>query len=199
MNAGTRQHAEALELAILDELARDRRLSQRALAIRVGMSAGFVNRSLKAMIDRGHVRISDQRVRPYAYRLTPAGHEYRRSLRYEHYRSVLGSFHDAERRVRARLSDLMATGARRVVFYGAGDVMELATTIARSLGLVVEAALDDDCGKHGMLRDGVLVHPPAAVGGLDADAIVITTFRHAPLIEGRLNPTNHGAFKVWHL
>lgn len=199
MSPPIRRVAGAQELAVLDELVRDRRLSQRALAERVGMSVGFVNRCLRAMIERGHVRVSDRRVRPYAYRLTPAGHEYRRGLRYEHYRSVLGSFHDAERRVRARLSELMATGARRVVFYGAGEVMELATTVARSLGLEVEAALDDDYEKQGIVLDGVLVHAPAAMGGLEADAVVITTFRHAPMIEGRLTPAVGAACPVWHL
>jgi DNA-binding MarR family transcriptional regulator len=199
MSPAARRQAEAQELAVLDELARDRRLSQRALAERVGMSVGFVNHCLAALIERGHVRVADRRVRPLAYRLTPAGHERRRGLRYEHYRSVLGSFHDAERRVRARLAELMATGARRVVFYGAGEVMELATTAARSLGLVVEAALDDDVQKHGTLRDGVIVHPPSAIGSLDTDAVVITTFRHAPVIEGRLNPASSSTCPVWHL
>jgi hypothetical protein len=60
--------------------------------------------------------------------------------------------------------ELMQRGVRRVVFYGAGEVMELAALAAGSLGLSVAAVVDDDTGKQGTVRYGLSVLDPAASG-----------------------------------
>lgn len=199
MNSPLRSEPGQPQLAILDAIARDRRVSQRALAERVGISVGLVNSCLQKLIADGHVRVADRRVRPYAYRLTPAGHERRRHLRFEHYQSVLGSYQAVERRIHERLAELRGKGVRRVLFYGAGEVMELAAEAAAELGLEVDAALDDDESKHGTERYGLPVRPPTALHRLNPDAVVITTFRHALPIEQRLQADGGQGRFVWHL
>lgn len=77
-------------------------------------------------------------------------------------------------------------GARRVAFYGAGDVMEVAYPIALATGLDVVAIVDDAPAKHGHRRWGLEVGPPAAALDASPDALVITTFVHADEILDRM-------------
>ena len=65
------------QFQILRELEREPRVSQRRLAEDLGISLGKVNYCLKALIDRGFVKVNNFRTsnnkRAYLYVLTPKG------------------------------------------------------------------------------------------------------------------------------
>lgn len=68
---------EDLRYRVLRELEKDPRVSQRALAARLNNSLGAINYCLRALADRGYIKIdnfraSDHKLR-YAYVLTPQG------------------------------------------------------------------------------------------------------------------------------
>ncbi len=65
------------QLLILDELDGRGNVSQRMVAQRLGVATGLVNRLIRELLDEGHLEFVDRNVRPYAYRLTPSGREYR--------------------------------------------------------------------------------------------------------------------------
>jgi EPS-associated MarR family transcriptional regulator len=68
---------EEQHFRILRELERDPQVSQRRLAEELGVSVGKVNYCLKALIDRGLVKVnnfrSSQNKRAYLYAITPKG------------------------------------------------------------------------------------------------------------------------------
>lgn len=194
-----RRITEHRELAILDALEQTPRVSQRVLADRVGMSVGFLNRCLRQLLANGHVRVADRGVRPFAYRVTAAGRQHHDRLMYEHYRSILASVVDLERRVRERLCELQRKGAQRVAFYGAGEVMAKAQKCAELIGLEVVVVVDDDPQKHGELADGLRIHDPSAIAVLRPDAVVITTLSHAHQIRQRFRGSGRGTPVLWHL
>src|SRR5207245_3223644 len=101
------------------------------------------------MIEAGYVRVFNRRVRPYAYKVTDDGARYQRRLSLEHYASVLGSLQRLEKRIQSTLGDLRTRGVQRVVFYGAGEVMEAPHRLACQVGLPVAGVVDDDPSKHG--------------------------------------------------
>lgn len=184
------------ELLILDELDRNTHISQRDLADRVGLSVGLLHRRLREMIDHGYVRVVRRDVRPFAYRLTVVGKRRRRRLRYDHYRSVLGSFFDIESRISGKLQELKKKGATRVVFYGAGEVMGVTHLLAMALGLEVIGVVDDDPSKHGTSENGLTVQGPGVISTLEPDAVLITTFRHAQTIQRRIDPALRSSLLV---
>jgi DNA-binding Lrp family transcriptional regulator len=188
---------ERRQLGILEALEAGDRLSQRELAHRLGMSVGFLNRCMNDLIARGYVSVMDRNVRPFAYKVTTVGEQYRQRLTSDHYRAVVAGFMELERRVEARLHELKVTGAQCVVFYGAGEIMEVAHKCAATVGLQVVGAIDDDTAKHGAARNGLKIHAPSAIDELQPDAVLITTFRHAKAIAGRVR-TRPG-LSVWHL
>jgi DNA-binding MarR family transcriptional regulator len=191
--------AEVTRLRVMEEVERAGNISQRALAVRLGMAVGAVNRHLRFLIRQGYLQVVDAAVRPFAYRLTAAGVAYRQRMRHVEYERVAGSYREMEERIGRRLRELKAKGVERVVFYGAGVVMEVTRPIAESLGLEVLGVVDDDPAKQGSERDGLRVLGPKSLENLDAQALVITTFRHAGEIRRRLKPVLGSQVLVWEL
>lgn len=182
-------------LQVLEALDGAGHVSQRAVADTVGMAASRVNRIINALVQSGHVAVSDATVRPYAYRLTSGGRAYLQELSYDHCALVVGRFRQVEARIRTRLAELRAAGAETVVFYGAGEVMEVAYPLAQRQGLRVVGVVDDDPSKH-TGNGRIKVSPPSSIGDLAPDAVVITTFRHADEIRSRVRPFAPPALRV---
>lgn len=174
-------------LQVLEALDGAGHVSQRRVAELLGMPPSRVNRIIRTLVQTGRVRVADEAVRPYAYRLTPAGRRYLNELSYDHYATVVGRFRQVQGRIRARLAEIRSKGIERVAFYGAGEVMEVAYPLAREIGLDVVGVVDDDPTKHGR-RDGFAVGPSAAISGWRIDAVVITTLRHTDEIRRRVGP-----------
>jgi len=163
------------------------------------MAVSAVNRSLQDMIRAGYVEIANPNVRPFAYKLTRTGERYRRELSHDHYRWLLGRLRLMERRITAALCELKRRGARRVVFYGAGEVMEATHGLAKAVGLEVVGVVDDDVAKQGLTKGGLVVRSPASINSLGPDAVVITTFRHAREIESKVDRGLPSSIMMWEL
>jgi DNA-binding MarR family transcriptional regulator len=193
-----RPSAELRQLLIV-ELQQGSNISQRALARRLGIAVGTVNRILNDMVRAGYVRVPDRGVRPFAYRVTDDGERYKRRLSLEHYSWVLGSLRRLEQRIRSALSELKDRGVKRVVFYGAGEVMEATYRVASGVGLDVIGLVDDDATKQGLRKAGLLVEPPRAINELRPDAVLITTLRHAEEIQLKVDASLRSSVEVWEL
>ena len=176
------------DLLLLKELAEAGHVSQRSLAERLGMGLGVVNRRIRAFLDAGFIRVVEPSVRPFAYQLTPVGEGHRTRLRHRRYEGVVGELREMQRHIEGRLATLKEMGMLRLVFYGSGEVMELTLPLAEAQGLEVVGLVDDDPAKHRILRRGLEVGHPDAVGSLEPDAVLITTFRHADEIKEKMDP-----------
>ncbi len=188
-----------LRQQLIVELQRGSNVSQRALARRLGVAVGTVNRLLSDMVEAGYVQVFNRDVRPYAYRVTDDGQRYQRRLGLEHYSWVLGSLRRLEQRIRAKLLELRSRGVERVVFYGAGDVMEATNRVASGVGLQVVGVVDDDPTKHGLRKGSLVVSAPSAINELEPDAVLITTLRHAEEIQLKMDESLRSSVEVWEL
>ena len=184
------------DLLLLKELAEAGHVSQRRLAERLGMGLGVVNRRIRASLDAGFIQIVDPSVRPYAYRLTRRGEDFRTSLRHRRFEGVVGELRELQQHIEERLTKLKKKGIRRLVFYGSGEVMELTLPLAEAQGFEMVGVVDDDPAKHGISRWGLAVGPPDAVLFLEPDAVLITTFRHADEIREKIPPAVRSAMPV---
>jgi hypothetical protein len=151
------------------------------------VAASLVNRVIRELLDGGYLEVVDTAVRPFAYRLTGTGRSYLRRLSHEHYRSVLDDFRAMQSRISRRLREIRGKNVHRLVFYGAGDVMEVTLPLAEGLGFDVVGVVDDDPDKHGRHRGGYPVAAPDCLGEQAPDGVLITTYRHAEEIRGRLD------------
>jgi DNA-binding MarR family transcriptional regulator len=171
-------------------------VSQRSLADAVGLAASQVNRIIRALVAQGRLQVANDSVRPYAYRVTPDGLRYLRALTYERYEMAVDDFRRVQESIRRCFAKLRSEGVRRVVFYGAGDIMDVALPLAQDVGLRVEGVIDDDPCKHGGMRGVLTVWSPEKLTEVAPDAVVITSFRHADRIRQRLDGGASTGFRV---
>jgi predicted ArsR family transcriptional regulator len=85
-------------LLLLEELDCQTNVSQRRLAEHLGLPASLVNRLIAELTDSGYVDVVDTGVRPFAYRVSPAGREYRRQLSHARFKSVVGTYREVQDR-----------------------------------------------------------------------------------------------------
>ncbi len=174
-------------------------MSQRVLARKLGVAVGTVNRILTELADAGYVEVFDRGVRPFAYRLTGVGARYQRQLSLQQYSTALHSLRRHEDRIRAVLRDVKDRGLTRVVFYGAGDIMDATCRVALEVGLDVVGAVDDDPARQQVQRTGLVIGSPQSINHLKPDAVLITTFRHAEEIQLKIEPGLREAVQVLEL
>jgi len=105
---------EELRLQILRQLTESPDLSQRELALRLGLSLGKTNYCLRALIDKGWVKVNNfrnsQNKLAYAYVLTPSGLRAKTSVTTDFLRRKQLEFVQLEREI-AELRREVAGGA----------------------------------------------------------------------------------------
>ena len=100
-----------IHLKVLRQVEANPEITQRELAKQLGVSLGKVNYCLKALIDRGWIKVnnfrSSQRKSAYAYLLTPSGVEQKAKitlrflkLRMKEYEQIREEIAELEREVR---------------------------------------------------------------------------------------------------
>ncbi len=117
---------ELITLKIIDEIAEDSDLTQRALSERLGIALGLVNTYIKHLVKKGYVRIKQFPKARYKYLITNKGLAEKSRLVYKHL-SYYNNFFKTVRNDTLRLfKDLEAKGCRSIAFCGLDEVAEIA-------------------------------------------------------------------------
>ncbi len=161
-----------LSLELLGAIAENQSATQRDLSSRLGIALGLTNALLKRLTRKGYVKISRVSPRRVRYLLTPTGIVEKSRLTYSHIQFSVGYY----RIVRSRVQDLFdrfsRSGARRIVFCGAGEVAEIASICLHGTPLELVAVVDGDSSGGSFL--GRSVRGVQDLGTLSFDAVVLT-------------------------
>jgi DNA-binding MarR family transcriptional regulator len=178
-------------LQVLEALDGAGHVSQRSVAETVGLTLSRVNRIIKALLANGQIRVVDHSVRPFAYALTPEGREYVQRLSHHQYAAVFGRFREAQHRIRTRLQAVREDGVERVVLYGAGEVMDVVSALAKESGLRVVKVVDESeyDQKHRADMDTAL---PERIEAVQPDAVLVTMLGFSPRIRAQLEEWARG-------
>jgi DNA-binding MarR family transcriptional regulator len=117
---------------VLGAIASGQRVTQRGLSSELGVALGLTNLLVRRLVGKGYVKVSTMGTRHVRYLMTPAGwealaHATRLSLE-----NTLHLYTETREHIRSSLSAISercnsnGSGQKRVVFYGAGDVAEIA-------------------------------------------------------------------------
>lgn len=162
-------------LLLLDEISRNKDLTQRDLSDRLGVALGLVNSYIKTLISKGYVTVSGIPRKRCTYYLTPSGFSEKARLTYQHLQNLTNLY----RAARADFSDLFrgleAAHSRRVVFCGADEITEIAYLSLRETGLELVAIADERRSGEAFL--GHRVAPIGDLVVMDFDLAVITSFQ----------------------
>ena len=181
------EHLRSLQL--LEEISKDSTVSQRKLAQRLGVALGVTNACLKKMIHKGLVKVKGINHKRIAYYLTPKGFSEKAKLTYHFLQHTIRYYSNLKYNISAKLSFLSKTGHRRIICYGAGEVMEVAFIILNEidLELLILGIVDDDKDKHGKKMFGFVVQHPRVISELRPDAVLVTSIRYKDKIMRNLN------------
>lgn len=169
-------------LQLLEEVSKDSAISQRKLSNRLGVALGVTNACLKKMIRKGHIKVKGVNHKRIAYYLTPDGFTEKARLTYHFLHYTVNYYINLKRNIASKLSLISKSGIRRLLFYGAGEVMEVALICLSETDLELVGIIDDSKDKQGKKIFGFTIQSPEVIKSLTPDAIFITSIKYKDAI-----------------
>ncbi len=158
-------------LEVLDVVERNPSVTQRSVAVELGIALGLANAYLRRCARKGWIKVREIPPRRYAYYLTPQGFSEKSRLTAQYLSHSFSFF----RKARAQYSDLFALasarGHHRLVLIGTGDLADVASLVAHEQGVQI-------VGIHDVQNSRSV---SAAMMG-SADALVVTSMSNPQAI-----------------
>jgi DNA-binding MarR family transcriptional regulator len=167
-------------LKILEKVDADTVPSQRDLAQDLNISLGLVNSFIRRLAKKGYFKISHLPKNRMRYILTPMGMAEKSRLTYEYIQHSYNFYKNARQRLRDLYAVLERQSAKRIVFYGADDLAEIAYLSLLETNLRLAAIVDD--GKIGKKFMRFKVARPAILKSISYDIILITSINNTQII-----------------
>jgi DNA-binding MarR family transcriptional regulator len=179
---------------ILQTIASGGRITQRSLASELGVALGLTNLLIRRLIGKGYVRVSRIGRRDVRYLMTPVGWKALRRTTRLSLQNTIHLYTQTREQIRATLAvvsercEIDPAGDKRVVFYGAGDVAEIAYVSLQRTNLRLVGVVDDR--RTGRFFDLPISSPGRlTVDGLDGtpySLVIVTSIRHGKTIQRRI-------------
>ena len=134
---------------ILQAIASGQPITQRSLSSDLGVALGLTNLLIRRLAGKGYIKVSGMGTRHVRYLMTPEGWEaLGRATRFS-LENTIHLYTQTREQIRASLTALSArchvddSGRKPVVFYGAGDVAEIAYVSLQKTDLTLIGVVDD--------------------------------------------------------
>jgi DNA-binding Lrp family transcriptional regulator len=133
------------DLKLLEAVEQDSRVTQRSLAMKLGIALGLTNIYLKRLVRKGYIKCVNVRSNRITYLITPRGIAEKARLTYEFMDYSLHLYGEVRHHLRGVLQECQAAD-RRVAIYGRGEAAEIAYLSLKEFGLEPVAIFDADGG-----------------------------------------------------
>jgi DNA-binding MarR family transcriptional regulator len=171
-------------LKILEKAEDERLPSQRDLARELNVSLGLVNSFIKRLVKKGYFKITHIPKNRMRYILTPKGAAEKTRLTYLYVQYSYQFYKNARQKLRNLFDELESRGLQRIVFYGAGDLAEIAYISLQETSLELIAIIDDK--KVGQKIIGYNIESPTNLKAERFDKILITAVNSRELLIEKL-------------
>ncbi|WP_319409932.1 winged helix-turn-helix transcriptional regulator [uncultured Desulfosarcina sp.] len=159
-------------LQLLEAIAADKPTSQRELSDVLQISLGLVNSFIRRLVKKGYCKVTTIPKNRVKYILTPAGAMEKTRLTYEYISSSYHYFKAAQNRLENLYAELVNEGANRVVFYGVGELADIA--LISMAGTDIRLIDIVDPAKEGEIYANFVVKAVSRLKKTDFDALLIT-------------------------
>jgi hypothetical protein len=180
---------------ILEAVASGRRITQRSLSGDMGVALGLTNLLIRRLAAKGYISIAGFDKRHVEYLRTPAGWAALGDATRSSIEHTVRLYTQTRELIRASLEAVSracaidGSGQKRIVFYGAGDVAEIAYVSLQSTDLTLVGVVDDR--RRGRFFEVTISGPDdLSADGLGDERyahVVVTSVRHADAIAVRLD------------
>ena len=171
-------------LKILEKVDKDVVPSQRDLARDLNISLGLVNSFIKRLVKKGYFKARHVPKNRMRYFLTPKGASEKTRLTYEYIQHSYKFYKEARQKLRDLYTDLERRDVSSIVFYGAGDLAEIAYLSLQETNIKLVAVVDDE--KKGKRFMRYIVEHPDRLVVLAFDKILITSLNSKEFIYQRI-------------
>jgi DNA-binding MarR family transcriptional regulator len=114
------------ELTVLEAVAGNQHITQRNLAVKLGIALGLTNIYLKRLIRKGYIKCINVQSNRLLYLITPQGITEKTRLTYEFMEYSLQLYGAVRRHLSEVLRPCADNGEQRIAVYGTGEAAELA-------------------------------------------------------------------------
>jgi DNA-binding MarR family transcriptional regulator len=157
---------------ILEEIAEGDSVTQRGLSQKLGIALGLTNLYIKRLIKKGYIMVKTMPRNRIIYNLTPKGIAEKSRLTLEYMKYSFNYYREFRENIRKVFQLASKQGVKKLVFYGAGEVGELAYLTLQENGLDLVGVVDDF--KEGGNFFGKQVEGIQALQKIDFDRVVVT-------------------------
>lgn len=171
-------------LKILEKVDNDVVPSQRDLARDLNISLGLVNSFIKRLVKKGYFKARHVPKNRMRYFLTPKGASEKTRLTYEYIQHSYNFYKEARQKLRDLYTGLERRDVSSIVFYGAGDLAEIAYLSLQETNIKLVAVVDDE--KKGKRFMRYIVEHPDRLVALTFDKILITSLNSKEFIYQRI-------------
>ncbi len=163
-------------LRLMGELDRNGASSQRELSQRLNISVGLVNAFLKRLVNKGYFKVKTMPRNRLKYFLTPEGLARKSKLTAEYLRYSINFYRDIKDLLLSKFGEMKANQVQRVLFFGAGEVAELAYLYLQLTGLELAGLVDDQ--KKGNYFFGSVIKGTESLHEMEWDLVLLTRLDH---------------------
>jgi len=159
-------------LRLMAEIDRHDDHSQRALSRRLNLSLGLVNTFLKRLVNKGYFKVKTMPKNRLKYFLTPEGLARKSRLTVEYLQYSMNFYKDIKHLLLKNYKEMEKNDVRSILFYGAGEVAELAFLYIQLTSLKLAGIIDDE--QRGKDFFGLKIEGVARLRQPDWDMVLLT-------------------------
>jgi len=159
-------------LRLLGEIDRNGSSSQRELSQRLNLSVGLVNTFLKRLANKGYFKVKTLPKNRLKYFLTPEGLSRKSKLTAEYLRYSINFYKDIKHLLLNKYQEMESNQVRNILFFGAGEVAELAYLYLQLTSLRLVGIIDEQ--KKGKTFFGYPIAGVDRINQSDWERILLT-------------------------
>lgn len=130
-------------LRLMGEIDRNGDYTQRELSHRLNLSLGLVNTFLKRLVNKGYFKVTTMPRNRVKYFLTPKGLARKSKLTVEYLQYSISFYKDIKKLLLNKYGEMEKNGVRSLLFYGAGEVADLAYLYLQQTEIRLVGIIDD--------------------------------------------------------
>jgi DNA-binding MarR family transcriptional regulator len=131
-------------LRLMGEVDRNGNYTQRELSHRLNLSLGLVNTFLKRLVNKGYFKVKTMPRNRVKYFLTPEGLARKSKLTVEYLQYSVNFYKDIKKLLINKYKEMEKNNVNSVLFYGAGEVAELAYLYLQLTNIRLAGIVDDE-------------------------------------------------------
>lgn len=164
-------------LRLMGEIDRNGSYTQRELSRRLNISLGLVNTFLKRLVNKGYFKVKTLPRNRVKYLLTPAGLARKSKLTVEYLQYSLNFYKEIKSLLLKEFAEMESGSVRSVLFYGSGEVAELAYLYLQLTEIRLLGIIDDERRGESFFEHKILCLNE--IGQMDWDLILLTRLEDA--------------------